>query len=102
MDFITEVFPLETENRRERVLPSGHIFACGGRITGHCETYQEIIFSEDRLSLIGQIHPPNYQTLTVGDLVAWCEKEIERYKQYISIVESIKNPLCEIDPAERL
>lgn len=102
IDFVTAVFPSDIENRRERVLPSGHVFACGGRVTGHCETYQEMIFAPDRQSIVGPVYPANYQTLTVGELVAWCDREIERYKQCVALVESIRGPLSQLEPTERL
>lgn len=102
MDLVPEMFPPEIENRRERVLPSGHVFACGGRVTGHCETYQEMLFSADRQSLLGPVYPANYQTLTVGELVAWCDQEIERYRHRVKLVESIRDPLTQLDPTERL
>lgn len=102
IDFVTSMFPSEIENRRERVLPSGHVFACGGRVSGHCETYQEAIFSADRQSIVGPVYPASYQTLTVGELVAWCDREIDRYKQCVALVESIRGPLNQLEPTERL
>ncbi len=101
-DLVAEMFSPEIENRRERVLPSGHVFACGGRVTGHCETYQEMIFSADRKSIVGPVYPANYQTVTVGELVAWCDREIDRYKQCVALVESIRGPLNQLEPTERL
>ena len=48
IDFVTSMFPSEIENRRERVLPSGHVFACVGMHEAEAESHLAA------LSLIGE------------------------------------------------
>jgi hypothetical protein len=80
----------------ETELPNGYIHGRGGRTTGHCEDYTEMIIRND--DLVAFVTPIDRESRTVGDVVAALKRDAESYR---SAMTKLNDLIAAIEVADQ-
>ena len=67
--------------------PGGYSHGRGGRTSGHCEDYTEIIIRDD--DLVAFLNPVDRESRTVGDVIAAMKRDAESHRSAMAALNEI-------------